>query len=250
MRPPRHAELDAACDRLRGHLVATPVLGGWSVPGLALPAGFRVKAELLQAGGSIWFRGAQHCLLRQMRRFKGLLLSGEPRQVLAAAWAAQSQRAPMRAVLAVPPTAAVARMLGMLGCDVEVDAAPDAVGRKLSSETCAGFYRFPGVEDDEYALGIATVVVELAHDLPSTTETLLVSPPLCASAVELGVRMLSLPWRVRTVPPAAAADNADAALALAVREHARVDLDAESVALLRYASAAAVGADACALLGT
>ncbi|MEQ1634442.1 MAG: hypothetical protein ABL997_18820, partial [Planctomycetota bacterium] len=49
----------AAATRLRGQLVATPVIGGVHLGGDG-GVDVRWKAELLQTGGSGWFRGYSH----------------------------------------------------------------------------------------------------------------------------------------------------------------------------------------------
>lgn len=54
----------AAAARLRGHVVATPLIGGLLLPGFAHAADVRIKPELLQPGGSAWYRGYLHLVLR------------------------------------------------------------------------------------------------------------------------------------------------------------------------------------------
>src|SRR5215831_8268041 len=92
------ATLAAAAERLRGHVVATPLIGTPWLPGASLPD-VRWKPELLQPGGSLWWRGYQHFLLRQLGRCAGLVYAGPPARLLAAALAAMQHRLPLRALL-------------------------------------------------------------------------------------------------------------------------------------------------------
>src|SRR5262245_18243381 len=92
------ASLAAAAARLRGHVVATPLIGTPWLPGASLPD-VRWKPELLQPGGSAWVRGYQHFLLRQMGRCAGLVYAGPSARLLAAALAAMQHRLPLHAML-------------------------------------------------------------------------------------------------------------------------------------------------------
>lgn len=232
-------DLESAAWRLRGHLVATPVIGGLCLPGYEAPEDLRLKAELLQPGGSLWFRGAQHWLLRQLGRCKGLAVAGDEYRVLAFARAAQSQRVDAVALLPEPPGEPLREALDAAGCAVQVgvDGAPPS-GR------FAGFTRAPPPDEPEFVAGIATVVLELVQELPSDTQRVVVAPRALAPAVEAGVVRLGLPWQVTTAPD----DRDGEAVARALRTHHRLCTTAAGGAALAAAIAAGRPAT-CVLLG-
>lgn len=196
-----HPTLTVAADRLRGHLVSCPVIGDLCLPGFAVPADLRLKAELLQPGGSLWYRGTQHWLLRQLGRWKGLACVGAGAEVLAWARAARDQRTPLVALVPAGPSVLpreTRATLAALGCDVE-EIAADGIEAALSGRY-AGYVRTPRPDDDEFAVGIATVALELADELPSETERLVVAPAELAGAVARGAALLELPWMVEGAP--------------------------------------------------
>ncbi len=186
-------EIKAALQRLQGHLVATPLIGDILLPGLQLPADLRLKAECLQTGGSLHYRGVLHYLLRQMGRYKGLVLGGSWRQVIAAARAGHSQRLPMLAALAAEPTAGQAQLLQFCGCSYQVGASL----AELRAQS--GFQLMPGLEDDDMAAGVATLGLELAGELPLHCEVVMVSPPALAPPLQAGLLAGGCQLRVQGV---------------------------------------------------
>lgn len=230
-------DLAAAAARLSGHLVRCPVIGDLCLPGFAVPPGLRLKAELLQPGGSLWYRGAQHWLLRQMGRWKGLLCRGTPRQLLAWARAARDQRMPVVAVLADVADAGLRSACESLG--VTVAPAPDLRGAH------SGYVSTPAVDAADFALGVGTVVLELVDELPHDTERVVVAPAELAPAVAQAASSLGLPWRVE----AGAQVHARAeAVAAALRTHHCLCTEPAGAAAL--AAALTPGGDTtCVVLG-
>ncbi len=243
---PTHPDLVAAAHRLRGHVVCCPVIGDLCLPGFVVASDLRLKAELLQPGGSLWFRGAQHWLLRQYGRYKGLVLGGDPAAIAAFARAARSQRMPTVAVVPKAPLGALRDVLAACGCAVHIDPAPGAVQAAVASGPFVGFVVMPEVEVDDFALGVATVVQELADELPADTERLVVAPVRLASAVARGVALLNLPWLVETAPRDHA-PSAIVAITEALREQHRLATAPEGAAALVFAANRAEGT--CVLLG-
>jgi|SRR5688572_28810903 len=240
---PTHPDLVAAAQRLRGHLVCCPVIGDLCLPGLTVPPDLRLKAELLQPGGSLWFRGAQHWLLRQLGRCKGLACAGDGTMVAAFARAAHAHRLPMVALLPQVPTDALRGALEAAECAVRVGVA-DA-RQLLTRGPFAGFSPAPAADEPDFVLGVATVVQELAEELPAGTERLLVAPAALAPAVALGVTMLRLAWQVEAAPR----DHPQGAdVARALREQHRLCTEGEGAAAVALALARGLG-DTCVLLG-
>ena len=150
------ARVESARARLRGQLVATPLIGGLELPGFPGEPSLRIKPESLQPSGSIWFRGAMHEVARQLGKTKGLLVAGDDRPLLAAARAAALQRVPTVVFLRGEQN----RLRALLPDAVEVEVVADAVHARDAVEAARGprgFRPMPGIEDPEYALGIATL---------------------------------------------------------------------------------------------
>lgn len=179
-------DLGAAADRLRGHLVRTPLVGGVQLPGVARD-GLVLKLELLQPGASAWFRGYLHWSLRQMGRSKGLRFDpGVPGEA-AAREVARLQRLPI-------------------------------AGLRDDGEA-RGFAELPGLDDPDVFVGTATLGQELAETLGSGVEALFVDAGF-APAVEAGLRAAGSDLAVRAVPCGSAPELVDP-LAAAVRVVAR-----------------------------
>ncbi|MEZ5965864.1 MAG: hypothetical protein R3F56_18660 [Planctomycetota bacterium] len=229
------AELEAAAARLRGHLVACPVVGDLCLPGFAPAETMRLKLELLQPGGSLWYRGAQHWLMRQFGRRKGLVLHGSPRQMAAWVAAARGQRMPVVARVGEGQETECRGLLG--GFAVEL------LASERSPAAIAGYASTPDAADVDVALGVASLALELRDELPSDTRALVVCPALLAPAVAAGVAALGLTWQVDPAPPA----HPEAArLARVLRDHHRIDADEHGGA----AVAAGLGRDGvCVVLG-
>jgi threonine dehydratase len=204
--PPTHPALVAAARRLRGHLVATPVIGDLILPGFTAPSDLRIKAEMLQPSGSLWYRGALHWLLCQLGRHKALVHHGGGAAALAWAHAARSTRANLQVRASAPLRAAEQALFAAVGCPVRVGgAAPD------------GGVPTPALDSAEFADGIGTVVLELAAELPADTQRLVVAPVALTSAVARAVGLLELGWHVVPAPAGLDAESAASALVAGCR---------------------------------
>jgi threonine dehydratase len=239
------ADLTAAAARLRGHLVACPVIGDLCLPGWQLHSEVRLKAELLQPGGSMTFRGAQHWLLRQLGKRKGFVLHGDEDMVAVFARAAHCQRAPALALLAQDPSSSLRAALATAKVPFVVDGSDGAVCRATDHGPAAGFTPTPPVSDHDVALGVATVVLELADELPADTARLIVAPAALTAAVAAGTATLGLPWVV-TAPQSIPAP-ACAALAEVLRDQHRLCTTREGASAV--ASALQAQGACCVVLG-
>jgi threonine dehydratase len=173
------AAVQAAARRLAGHLVATPLIGG----GVG-NADVRWKPELLQPGGSGWFRGYQHFLLRKLGSLPGLVFHGPNPRALAAALAAQFQRVPLTVVVSEALSPELGAALQAAGATLEVTPDPGARGEELRRRH--GWPVLPGAEDPDVAAGLATIGIELADALPGACRRVFV-PADVALAVAAGL---------------------------------------------------------------
>jgi threonine dehydratase len=192
------AAIQAAAVRLKGHLVATPLVGAVRLPGFAVGADLRLKPEVLQPGGSLWYRGSEHFLLRKLGACKGLTLCGDVRAMLATAVAAQEHRVPVEAFCEALPAADLTGQLRELGCAVRV--VTGALAAAQAQQRREGTVMMPGPGDVDFDLGIATVGLELAQSLPAECARVFVAAAF-ASAVDSG---LVAGGRVIPVVPAGA----------------------------------------------
>jgi hypothetical protein len=228
MRPPAgllRADISAAHGRLRGQLVAAPLIGGLDLPGFAVPSDLRLKAEVLQPSGSLWFRGAMHWAMRQLGRHKGVRIDGAPRAVLAWACAAREARLEVHAPGAAAWSPDIARAVAHYGA---------------VAEDAAGFVEAPGIDAPEFAAGVASVVIELLDELPHDTRRLVVAPAVLARLVAWGVEAMGRAWQV--VPGPDRHPRAEAVQAVLLGQH-RLGCDLEGAAAL--ASAVASGICQC-----
>ncbi len=209
------SDIVAAHARLRGHLVATPVIGGLDLPGLSVPADLRIKVETLQPSGSLWFRGAVHWAMRQLGRHKGIAIDGPSRAMLA--WACAAREARIACASRSAPPAEIAVALAHYGC-LEAPAARDL-----------GFVPTPDPDARDFRVGIASIVVELLEELPRDTKRVVVAPAALAYAVADGVTALGVAWRV---VPGAADDARASEVRAALLVHQRVACDVEGAATL------------------
>lgn len=177
MSPLRPDAIDAARRRLRGQLVAVPLVGGVRLGSFGPLADLRLLPEVLQPGGSLAYRGALHFLLRQLGSLKGAALVGPPERLLSLALAAATQRLPMRALPTAPLAAALAEELRQLGC--EVGEVADGAGA-LAVARRHGYAVVGDPRQVDFALGIASLGRELAELLPLSTATLWVPAPFAA----------------------------------------------------------------------
>jgi threonine dehydratase len=241
----------AATRRLAGHLVATPVIGAVRLPGWALPAELRVKAECLQMGGTVMFRGYLHHLMRSLGRYKGVALWGTPRQLVAQALAASIHRLPGFAVaeLQVPPPLRV--MIEGCGHDLTVVDPGDGAAARLERARRTGFQPMPGLEDADVHDGVATIGVELADQLPCGVERVVVSPALLVGPVCAGLRAAG---RELPVVGADAAGEDFGPLGQAVAQGLRLLSDPEGLAALahecRFAASQPECGPACVILAS
>jgi len=238
------AELEAAAARLRGHLVQCPVIGDLCLPGLAVPAGLRLKAELLQPGGSLWYRGAQHWLLRQFGRWKGFCGDGcSAQQLMAWARAARDQRAQLAVRLPAGTGDELRSDLAALGCSFL-----PAVGADPSlGAVHAGYVPLPPSGEPDFLLGVATVALELAAELPDDVSLVVVAPAELAGAVAAGARMLGRGWQVQPAPPThPRADDVRRGLS----RHHRLCTAPEGAAALAFALEGVEAERTCVVLGT
>jgi threonine dehydratase len=224
-------ELDArriedAAARLAGTALRTPLVGDPVLPGLVreTPADLRLKAENLQVGGGIWFRGSVLWLMRQLGRHgRGLVVAAgrpaEARAALCGLAAARVMRASVQAVFAASALSERQRaFLDGLGraaraeWRVEIldsgDGSPeDAVRARRDECIHNGLVRLPidtAVGGDEFAAGLATVGLELAATLPSDTPVVVTSDPLLVAPLRAGLAAGGrADVAVRAVPSAA-----------------------------------------------
>lgn len=220
--------------RLRGQLVATPLIGELRLPEFQAPPTLRVKAENLQTGGSLYFRGAMHFLLRQLGALKGLVAHGDARVVLAAATAASLHRLPCVVFPDGEPDQGVWQLLRLSGCEVRPRSGADAA-RSAAQEAARelGYRVMPGVEDELFAAGIATLGVELADELAGDCELVVVAPLELAGCVALGLGTKGRTLRVHGVDHHAV--EVAPALADSVRAGLRLFADRASLAALQWA---------------
>ena len=208
----------AAAERLRGHLVATPVLGDPLLPGLAPHPRLRLKLECLQVGGSVWYRGARHWWLRQLGGCKGVVVTGREDQVQAAA-AAVGGRVPCHGIVAGPITAAGEARLAALGLIlVRVPTPQAAAEAQRALQSRHGFARLPEPAGDPVvAAGIATLGLELAVELAAAVEQVFVNDPVVAGLVQAGLLAGGHAARVVAAPPGSAGETVAQALLAGLR---------------------------------
>ena len=225
--PLEDSAIEAAAQRLRGQLVATPLIGGLRLPGFQVPPDLRLKPELLQPGGAMRYRGTLHYLMRKLGQLKGLVLWGPPRQVLTDALAASTQRLPMTSFWESDP-GDWSEQLQACGCAVEQAADPVAAARSHGEKT--GFHLLPpDCVDPDFLLGLATVGLELALELPRDCALVVVSST--GSGLQAGLRAGGHSARVEEV----VASAATAGLQQALRTGHRLESDPEGLAALAWA---------------
>lgn len=232
----------AAAARLRGHVVATPLVGGLLLPGFAHAADVRIKPELLQPGGSAWYRGHLHLVLRAMGRPVGLAWAEGAGSSLAAAVAATAGRIPLRVFVRELPEAGLAAALAHLGAVVERCDDPQAAARAHARSS--GAMVLPGLEHPDIAAGIATIGLELASTLPFDAAVVYV-PEGFEAAVGAGLAAGGHGAAVVGVPQGAANDALGACLAGCHRLHAGAGSLSVLAAALRHEAGATVAALLC-----
>lgn len=234
--PLEPAELRAAAGRLSPHLVATPSIGEVRLPGFVVSQHLVIKAENLQPSGSLWYRGALHTLLRALGAWKGVAFAGDARWLLAMARAACQVRVPARAVSSAPRDAALHGELRELGA--EVICADDAAAVQATLErlrTRDGLHVARGLDDRDCFVGVATLGLELARDLPADIDGVVVSPARFAAPLDAGLRAAGRELPVRGVAPAAHDAARLDRLRCALTAGLRIDSDRDGVAALATA---------------
>lgn len=237
---PDAESIRAAAVRLRGHVVATPLIGGLLLPGFAHGADVRIKPELLQPGGA-WYRGYLHLVLRAMGRPVGLCWAEGTGNCLAAAAAAAAGRIPLHVFVRSAPGAGRAAALAHLGAVVECVADPLAAARAHGRTT--GAMLLPGLEHPDVAAGIATIGLELAAAMPFDAAAVYLSTGLEA-AVGAG---LAAGGHGAVARPVAAAPGKEALAACLVECH-RLHAGPAALAVLGAALRHEAGATVVALL--
>jgi len=143
-----------------------------------------LKAECLQTGGTVEYRGALHYLLRRLGDLKGVVFAGPAHRLLACARAAESQRLPMIALATEELSRPCLELIAACGARVE-EQADSARLAAAASET--GFHVMPWVEAEDFALGICTLGLELGEELPTDLAKVYVSPAELAPAIGGGL---------------------------------------------------------------
>lgn len=241
----------AAARRLSGHLVRTPLIGTpfglADALGLPVEPDVRSKPERLQCGADAWFRGYLHFLLRSLGAHAGLVADVGGSRAAAAAIAAALHRVPFVLVAAVEPAAELGAVLRAAGAEVRLDGDPEIAARALAQRR--GFRRLPDQGDADVALGLATIGLELAEQLPRSTAAV-VAPEELAAAIEQGLRAGGCTAAVVPVcaPAAGNGDDAGARGAAVWRRAHGLDLGPASRAVFAAAVARGGGEPVAAVL--
>lgn len=227
------AGIEAAARRLQGHLVAAPLIGGLPrLPGLP-DVDVRWKPELLQPGGSGWYRGYLHFLQRRLGALPGLVFAGPTRRALAASLAAQQLRVPLVVALSAAPPEDLGVALAAAGAELEVAADPARLAEERRRRLGHGL--MPTADDPDVAAGLATIGLELAAGLPRSCRSVFV-PADCAAAIAAGLEAAHGP------PVHEVADGVvHAALPRWLELHHRLQPDAAGLVVLQAALAAPPG---------
>lgn len=227
------ASIAAAARRLTGHLIATPLIGGLPLCASLPAADVRWKPELLQPGGSGWFRGYLHFLMRRLGGLPGLVFAGPPARALSAAVAAQHHRLPLGVVLAAAPDDDYGAALRATGAEIAI--AADRAAWAGERQRRQGHAVLPGADDPDVAAGLATIGLELAADLPRACRQVYV-PAEVAPAIAAGLEAAGGP-PVQAVAPGAGPPELRRAVAL----HHRLLLGVDSAMVLGAAMLAGAG---------
>lgn len=186
---PVAAQVEAAVRRLRGVLVETPLVGGVILPGFDVKPTLRVQIEVVQHGGSLWFRGAMHALARAFGAPREVVAVGPEAALVASCLAASLQRTPVTALVAGTRTVELeARLLAFGATVVEWCADADRAAERADElRRERGARILPGPGDPDFDLGVATLGLELAEGLGADADLVLVGPAALAEAVGMGL---------------------------------------------------------------
>jgi hypothetical protein len=186
----------AAQRRLSGQLVATPLIGGIDFPGQARGMDLRVKPEMLQPGGSIWFRGMQNFLLCHLGASFGLCVEGPWRRVLPAIVAAAQHRLAVEAFLSPGAALTLPSLLRQVAPEARVSSGDAAAAAGFASKN--GYVLMPGNEDASVSAGLATVALELHEQMPTDCAHVFVAAEF-AAALQSGFAALERKCAVHPV---------------------------------------------------
>ena len=232
------ASVAAAAQRLAGHLVATPLIGTpWLGSGSTWPD-VRWKPDLLQPGGSAWFRGYQHFLLRQLGRCAGLVWHGPATHLLAVALAAHQHRLALHAWCEEPLPDG---LQALLPPEVTLHQAGGATAAAAKARQL-GYTPIPA-DHPEVQAGLSTIGWELAPNLPHGCRRVF-APSSLVAAVAAGLALAGRPMEVL-----AGAGPILPALRDALWHGHGVQASDEALAVLSTALAEPVGSCAGAVLG-
>lgn len=201
----------------------------------------RIKAECLQTGGSIEYRGVLHWLLRRLGDRKGLVFDGPAHRLLACARAAQSQRLSFLALCGTTLPSCCRELI--LGCGGAVDENVEP-SRLAAAAKATGYHVVPGVENEEFGLGLATLGWELGQELPSDLAKVYVSPEWLAPPITAGLSACG--HGARVVAVAARSNEKD--LQRALLEGKNLHSERDGIAALGQALADGDVEGACAIL--
>ena len=171
------AELRAARDRIAGAVPRTPLL---SAPLLAADLGLRslwLKVEALLPNGAFKLRGATNFLrVHATRASRGVITYSSGNHAIAMAMAAQQHGIPRVVVVPVDINPVKLGLIERFGAEVH-RAGTTSAQRRAKAEDLArerGLLMMPPFDDPAIVAGQGTVGLELAEDLPTGIELLLV----------------------------------------------------------------------------
>lgn len=239
----RADELERAVRRLRGLVVETPLIGEPWLPDHRVPIGLRLKPEQLQPGGSIWFRGAAHALLRRLGATAAVRSVGPFPQVLAEVVAAGMQRIDVDACVVGAADVLQERLLRDAG----------ARSVRFGAEVASTDRRVPCiVAGDDSArdqfTATAAVGAELADGLPAGCEVVVVSPAALAPPIRVGLVLGGSRVEVVGIDPDPARAAAVEQLRVAVQRGARLCSEPLGLAALDAVLTRDLGASPCVVL--
>lgn len=170
--------------------MATPLIGTPWLGASGTWPDVRWKPELLQPGGSAWFRGYQHFLLRQLGRCAGLVWHGPSAHLLAVALAAHQHRVPLQAWCDEPLPDA---LHGLLPPETVLHSQGGAAAAAAKARQL-GYTQIPA-DHPEVQLGLCTIGWELAPALPHGCRRVF-APMALTAAIAEGLALAGRPMEV------------------------------------------------------
>ena len=130
-----------------------------------------------------------HYLARRLGALKGLVIHGERSRISACARAGQGHRLPMIGICEHPVEGASRELIEVCGC--ELDELPQLdelqqLDRARELAVRMGYALFPSMFDPDFALGVATLGLELGAEMPADLERVYVAMPF-APAIQSGL---------------------------------------------------------------